>query len=41
MDESFEYLWSLMPMKYLEIEKGKGDLIEGYFRGLDRGDRQH
>jgi CRISPR-associated endonuclease Csn1 len=32
-----EFLWSLNPMNYLEIETGKGDLFEGYYRGFHRG----
>lgn len=37
MDHGYEYLWPLFPMKYLEIETAKGELIQGYYRGLDRG----
>lgn len=36
IDGSYEFMWSLTPMTYLEIETGKGDLIQGYFRGMDR-----
>jgi len=36
LDSSFEFLWSLFPYNYLEIETSKGNLIEGYFRGVDR-----
>ena len=36
MDNSYEFMWSLNPMNYLEIETNKGDSIAGYNRGLDR-----
>lgn len=36
VDESFEFLWSLNPMDYLEIVKSNGEIVEGYFRSLDR-----
>jgi CRISPR-associated endonuclease Csn1 len=36
ISDSFEFRWSLVPMEYLEIETNQGQLIEGYFRGLDR-----
>jgi CRISPR-associated endonuclease Csn1 len=37
IDSSFEFLWSLTPMSFVEIQKTNGELIEGYFRGLHRG----
>lgn len=37
IDDSFEFLWSLNAMSYIEITKPNGDFIEGYFRGLHRG----
>jgi CRISPR-associated endonuclease Csn1 len=37
LDDSFEFLWSLNPMSYVEITKANGEFIEGYFRGLHRG----
>lgn len=37
VDESFEFLWSLNAMSYVEITKSNGEFIEGYFRGLHRG----
>jgi CRISPR-associated endonuclease Csn1 len=37
IDGSFEFLWSLNPMSYVEIVKGNGEAIDGYFRGLHRG----
>jgi len=36
VDETYEFMWSLTPMTYLEIETSKGDLLQGYFRGMDR-----
>jgi len=37
IDGSFEFLWSLTSMSFVEIQKTNGELIEGYFRGLHRG----
>ena len=37
IDSSFEFLWSLTSMSFIEIQKTSGELIEGYFRGLHRG----
>jgi CRISPR-associated endonuclease Csn1 len=37
IDDDCEFLWSLNPMNYLEIETGKGELYAGYFRGFHRG----
>jgi CRISPR-associated endonuclease Csn1 len=31
-----EFLWSLHPFSFVEVEKPDGTLIDGYFRGLDR-----
>lgn len=31
-----EFLWSLNPLSFVEIEKSDGTFIDGYFRGLDR-----
>jgi CRISPR-associated endonuclease Csn1 len=36
MDETANFLWSVGSMNYLEIVKGTGEVVEGYFRGLDR-----
>jgi CRISPR-associated endonuclease Csn1 len=36
LDATFDFLWSLNQMAYLEIETGKNDLIAGYYRGMDR-----
>jgi CRISPR-associated endonuclease Csn1 len=37
IDSSYEFLWSLEPMSYLEACKASGEIAEGYFRGLHRG----
>ncbi len=37
LDDSFEFLWSLTAMSFVEIVKTNGEFIEGYFRGLHRG----
>ncbi len=36
MTTAHEFLWSIYPMSFLEVEKLDGTLIDGYFRGLDR-----
>lgn len=36
IDSEFEFIWSLSPMNYLEIETARQELLEGYFRGMDR-----
>jgi CRISPR-associated endonuclease Csn1 len=36
VDDSYEFMWSLKPMNYLEIETANGDVLEGYFRGCSR-----
>ncbi|ABE38267.1 CRISPR-associated endonuclease, Csn1 family [Rhodopseudomonas palustris BisB5] len=36
IDGCFEFAWSLNPMSYLELVKSNGELIEGYFRSMDR-----
>jgi CRISPR-associated endonuclease Csn1 len=36
MDSTFEFLWSIESMTFLEVVKSSGELVEGYFRGLDR-----
>ena len=35
IDASFEFLWALNPMDFLELVKPSGEVVEGYFRGLD------
>jgi len=37
IDSSFEFLWSLTSMSFVEIQKANGEVIEGYFRGFHRG----
>jgi CRISPR-associated endonuclease Csn1 len=37
IDSSFEFLWSLSGMSYIEIVKSNGEFKDGYFRGLHRG----
>jgi CRISPR-associated endonuclease Csn1 len=36
MDSTYEFLWSIESMTFLEVVKSSGELVEGYFRGLDR-----
>ena len=36
IDERFEFCFSLHPNCYIEIVKGNGELIEGYYRSTDR-----
>ncbi|MDA8229890.1 MAG: type II CRISPR RNA-guided endonuclease Cas9 [Magnetospirillum sp.] len=36
VDKSYEFLWSLTQMSYLEITTSKGEIIQGYYRGMDR-----
>lgn len=31
-----EFLWSLYPLCWIEVVKPSGEVIEGYFRGMDR-----
>lgn len=38
VDESFEYLFPLFPMCYVEMVTAKGEVFEGYFRELNRND---
>ncbi len=37
IDSSYEFLWSLFGLSYIEILKTNGEFKEGYFRGLHRG----
>ncbi len=32
----FDFLWSLYPLCWVEVVKPSGEVIEGYFRGMDR-----
>jgi len=36
MTEGYEFLWSLMPFSYAEVEKSDRTFIAGYFRGAHR-----
>ena len=36
MNDTAEFLWSIGSMNYLEAVKRTGEVVEGYFRGLDR-----
>ena len=36
MDEDYEFLWSLHPFWWIEVEKTDGAFIDGYFRGMHR-----
>jgi CRISPR-associated endonuclease Csn1 len=37
MDSTFEFLWSIESMAFLQAVRPGGEVIEGYFRGLHRG----
>lgn len=34
--DEHQFLWSLYPMSWLKIAKSNGEVIEGYFRGMNR-----
>ncbi|MCW5733897.1 MAG: type II CRISPR RNA-guided endonuclease Cas9 [Enhydrobacter sp.] len=36
MDESYDFLFGLNQLSFIEIEKADGTVLEGYFRGMDR-----
>ena len=36
MTDQYQFLWSLYHMSLLEITKSDGEIIRGYFRGMDR-----
>ena len=36
MDGTCHFLWSLYPLSWVEVTKPDGEVIEGYFRGMDR-----
>jgi CRISPR-associated endonuclease Csn1 len=36
MDGDAEFLWSIGSMNFVEATKSSGEIVEGYFRGLDR-----
>ncbi|MBI2242281.1 MAG: type II CRISPR RNA-guided endonuclease Cas9 [Magnetospirillum gryphiswaldense] len=37
MDASYDFLWSLYPLSWIAATKSDGTIVEGYFRGSDRG----
>lgn len=37
IDETYEYLWPIMPFCFLELVRASGEVIRGYYRGMDRG----
>lgn len=37
MTKEYEFIFSISPLSFLEIEKSDGTIIDGYFRGMDRG----
>lgn len=36
VDHTYEFCWSIHPLNFLELIKPDGEVIEGYFRSLDR-----
>lgn len=36
MTADYEFMWSVHPFSFIEVEKADGIHIEGYFRGMDR-----
>lgn len=36
MTPDYEFMWSLNPFCFVELEKADGTFIDGYFRGVDR-----
>lgn len=36
MDSSYEFLWSLYPLSWIEVKKPDGTNFKGYFRSMDR-----
>lgn len=36
MDETYEFCWSLVPMSYVRAISAKGEIFEGYYRGMNR-----
>jgi CRISPR-associated endonuclease Csn1 len=37
MTADYEFIWSLYPLSYIELQKSDGLFIDGYFRGMHRG----
>jgi CRISPR-associated endonuclease Csn1 len=36
IDGTYEFMWSLYPLSYIEVTKPNGEVIEGYARGVSR-----
>jgi len=36
MNDGHEFIWSISPFSFIEVEKPDGTFIDGYFRGADR-----
>ncbi|MGH7487706.1 MAG: type II CRISPR RNA-guided endonuclease Cas9, partial [bacterium] len=36
MTADYEFMWSVHPFSFIEVEKADGTLIDGYFRGMNR-----
>ena len=36
MTTDYEFMWSIHPFSFIEVEKADGTLIDGYFRGMNR-----
>ncbi len=36
VDHNFEFMWSLVSMNFLQAVTTKGEILEGYYRGMDR-----
>lgn len=36
VNATYEFLWSIYPLSFLEIEKPDGTIIDGYYRGMNR-----
>lgn len=36
MTAEYEFMWSVRPFSFIEVERGDGTLIDGYFRGMNR-----
>lgn len=36
VDTTYEFLWSIYPLSFLEIEKPDGTVIDGYYRSMNR-----
>jgi CRISPR-associated endonuclease Csn1 len=36
MTADYEFMWSVRPFSFVEVERADGTFIDGYFRGMDR-----